>query len=59
MWTLSRDKADFDRFKALLDGSLHKGIQARAINEVLLAQAHSIVAGKQSRVVADDICDIK
>jgi hypothetical protein len=59
IWTLSRDKAEFDRFKGLLDGSLQSGIRAQAINEALLAQAKSIVTGKQSMVVVHDICDIR
>jgi len=59
IWTLSRDKAEFDRFKGLLDGSLLNGIQVKTINEVLLEQAKVVVAGKQSMVVVHDICDLR
>lgn len=59
IWTLSRDKAEFDRFNGLLDGSLLNGIQEKAINEVLLAQAKETVVGKQSMVLVHDICDLR
>jgi hypothetical protein len=59
IWTLSRDKAEFDRFKGLLSGSLLNSIQAEGLNEVLLEQAKSVVAGKQSMVLVHDICDIR
>jgi hypothetical protein len=59
IWTLSRAKAEFDRFKGLLDGSLLNGIQAQFINEVLLEQAKVVVSGKQSMVLVHDICDIR
>lgn len=59
IWTLSRDKAEFDRFKGLLSGSLLNSIQAEGLNEVLLGQAKSVVAGKQSMILVHDICDIR
>lgn len=59
IWTLSRDKAEFDRFKGLLSGSVLNSIQAEGLNEVLLEQAKSVVAGKQSMVLVHDICDIR
>jgi hypothetical protein len=59
IWTLSRDKAEFDRFKGLVDGSLLNGIQAEALNEVLLEQAKLRLAGKQSMVLVHDICELR
>jgi hypothetical protein len=59
IWTLSRDKAEFDRFKGLLDGSLQNGVGVETLNEVLLEQAKQTVVGKQSMVVVHDICDLR
>lgn len=59
IWTLSRDKAEFDRFKGLLDGSLANSIQAQALNQVLLQQGKLTVADKQSMILVHDICDLR
>jgi hypothetical protein len=59
IWTLSSNKAEFDRFKGLLDGSLLNSLQAASLNEVLLQQGKAVVAGKQSLVIVHDICDIR
>lgn len=59
IWTLSRNKAEFDRFKGLLDGSLQNGVGVEALNKVLLEQAKETVVGKQSMVLVHDICDIR
>lgn len=59
IWTLSQNKAEFDRFKGLLDGTLLNGVQAQAINQVLIEQAKSVVEGKQSMVLVHDICDLR
>jgi len=59
IWSNAKDKAEFDRHKSLLDGSLKSVLDDEKISEALQKNGVQALQGKERLILLHDPCDIR
>ena len=59
LWSISSDKAEFERSKRLLDGSLQTVLDAEKSSEALRERSVAALAAETRLIVLHDPCDIR
>lgn len=59
IWSNAKDKAEFDRHKSLLDGSLKSVLDDEKISEALRENGVQALQGKDRLILLHDPCDIR
>jgi len=59
LWTVSKDKQEFDRYKTLVDGSLKHTLTSEALNAALPARVEGVIKSSLHVVAVHDGSDIR
>ena len=59
IWSNSKDKAEFDRHKSLLDGSLKSILDDKKISDALHKNGVNVLADSDHLILLHDPCDIR
>jgi hypothetical protein len=59
IWSNAKDKAEFDRHKSLLDGSLKSVLDDEKISEALQKNGVQALQGRERLILLHDPCDIR
>lgn len=59
LWTISKNKAEFDRYKTLVDGSLKSVLDDQKISQALRDNSIEAMSGQKQIILIHDPCDIR
>ncbi len=59
LFTLAKDKNEYNRFKSLLEGSLKSVLDDEKISQALLENSSDAMSGQKQIILIHDPCDIR
>jgi hypothetical protein len=59
LWTISKNKAEFDRYKTLVDGSLKSVLDDKKISQALRDNSIETLSGQKQITLIHDPCNIR